>query len=305
MPTTKEIAQFLNLQLFGSSNTIIDKVASFPPKHSEVSFIKKSDNKIDEILKNNKGCDCLIIADISLKNIVDLSCSNFIFSQQPKYDLARVHWNFFNVNNNSSEEDFSITSNNSIIGRLVKIGRDVDIGPGCVLLGDIEIGSGSKIGSNVVIKNKVILGENVTVLSGAVIGENAFSYGFGVKGESIIFPSLSGVVIEDNVRIGNNVTISRGIFENTEICCGVIIDDLTNVGNAAKIGKNCKIMANCSISGRVTLMNNCFLGRGSSIKQGVKIGRNSILGMGSVIVSDIDKDIVAYGVPAKFKRTLL
>jgi UDP-3-O-[3-hydroxymyristoyl] glucosamine N-acyltransferase len=200
MTTTIDIAQFLNLELFGSSNTVIDKLESFPPKNSGVSFIKKSDNVVEIILKNNKARDSLIIADSSLKNKMDLSCSNFIFSHQPKYDLARVYWNFFNANN-SSKVDFSKTSNNSIIGEFVKIGSDVDIGPGCVLLGDIEIGSGSKIGSNVVIKNKVIIGKNVTVFSGAVIGEDAFSYGFSVNGESIIFPSFSGVVIENNVRI--------------------------------------------------------------------------------------------------------
>jgi acetyltransferase-like isoleucine patch superfamily enzyme len=64
-------------------------------------------------------------------------------------------------------------------------------------------------------------------------------------------------------------------------------------------------MANCSISGRVTLVGNCFLGRGSTIRQGVRVGKNSILGMGSAVLCDIDQDIVAYGVPAKFKKNLL
>jgi UDP-3-O-[3-hydroxymyristoyl] glucosamine N-acyltransferase LpxD len=302
MTTTNEVAKFLNLELFGNGDILIDRLESFPPKNGSISFIKKNEN-IEEVLKNFKAMSGLIIADSSLMENVDLSSSNFIFSSQPKYDLARVFWKFLNIKN-SSIESYSHTNNNSIIGDLVKLDRDVDIASGCVILGDIEIGSGSKIGSNVVIKNNVKIGSNVTVLSGTVIGEDAFSFGFSNKGESIIFPSLCGVTIENNVRIGNNVSISRGIFNNSEIGSGVIIDDLTNIGNAVKIGRNCKIMANCSISGRVTLLENCFLGRGSSIKQGLRVGKNSVIGMGSAVLSHIDNDVVAYGVPAKVTKNL-
>ena len=304
MPTIQQIANFLNLELFGHSNLNINKISPFPPKLGEISFIKNSNTIINEILKYDNGWDGAVIADDNLNGVVDLSCSSHMFSCAPKYDLAKTYWEFFDTTRLLPKEK-CIIDNNITIGASVKIDNDVEIGPGCVLLGDIKIGSGSRIGSNVVIKNKALLGKNVTILSGSVIGEKAFSFGFSKKGESIGFPSLSGVIIEDNVRIGNNVTISRGVFKDTEISCGTIIDDLTNIGNAVSIGKYCKIMANCSISGRVILMDNCFLGRSSAVRQGVKIGCNSVLGMGSIVVSDINENVVAYGVPAKVASSSL
>jgi UDP-3-O-[3-hydroxymyristoyl] glucosamine N-acyltransferase len=295
MITAGEISDFIGKNLIGDSGAIVSQLVSFPPKVNEISFISKN----YKITKNLTRWDGVVIADTSLKIYIGNE-SAVIFSDEPKYDLSRIYWEYFDKNQESIQS-YKILENNAIVGDSVRLGSDVVLDSGCVLLGDIEIGNGSRIGCNVVIKNKVYIGKNVTVLNGSCIGEDPFSFGFSSRGESILFPSFAGVVIKDNSRIGNNSTISKGVFSDTEIGENVIIDDLSNIGNAVKVGKNSKIMASCSISGRVTIEENCFIGRASSIRQGISIGRNSIVGMGSVVISNVPNDVTVFGVPSKHR----
>ena len=78
---------------------------------------------------------------------------------------------------------------------------------------------------------------------------------------------MAGVVIQSNVKVG----------ENTLINTGALIDHHTT------IGKNCHIAPGTNICGNVKIGNNVFIGVGSSILQGKKIGDNRIIPAGSVI----------------------
>ena len=85
-----------------------------------------------------------------------------------------------------------------------------------------------------------------------------------------------GLVVNDKVKIGRNVTLRHNTTIGNAKTGGVcpIIEDNVNVG------------ANCVIIGGITL------------------GRNAIIGAGSVVISDIPSNSIAVGNPARVIRTI-
>jgi acetyltransferase-like isoleucine patch superfamily enzyme len=56
--------------------------------------------------------------------------------------------------------------------------------------------------------------------------------------------------------------------------------------------------------GRITIHDNCFIGKGSTIMPGVSIGPNAVVAAGSVVTKDVPPDTVVGGVPAKVIMSL-
>ncbi|MBO4732115.1 MAG: N-acetyltransferase [Spirochaetaceae bacterium] len=112
----------------------------------------------------------------------------------------------------------------------------------------------------------------------------------------------ANVFIENDVVIGNNVTVK----------CGVQLWDGLTVEDGVFIGPN------------VTLTNDLFprskqypqkfektiikkgasIGANSTILAGITIGENAMIGAGSVVTKDVPANTLWYGNPAKFIREL-
>lgn len=112
----------------------------------------------------------------------------------------------------------------------------------------------------------------------------------------------ANVFIENDVVIGNNVTVK----------CGVQLWDGLTVEDGVFIGPN------------VTLTNDLFprskqypqkfektiikkgasIGANSTILAGITIGENAMIGAGSVVTKDVPANTLWYGNPAKFVREL-
>ena len=84
---------------------------------------------------------------------------------------------------------------------------------------------------NSIIKSNVIIKDNVEIQSGSIIGVEAFSFGYNKNSQEkyIKVPSYGGVIIENNVNIGNNCIIQKGLFENT------YIGEYTKINDSASI----------------------------------------------------------------------
>lgn len=79
----------------------------------------------------------------------------------------------------------------------------------------------------------------------------------------------------------------------------------------AKIGENCVINQNVTIgnrkgykSGVPTIGNNVHIFSHAVILGNIKIGDNTIIGAHSLVLTDIPRNSVAYGIPAKVIRTV-
>ena len=131
---------------------------------------------------------------------------------------------------------------------------DISIGDGTVILPGVFIGEKTKIGKhciihpNVVIREGVTIGDRVIIHSGTVIGSDGYGYTFE-KGEHYKIPQVGGVIIEDDVEIGSNVSIDRATLGNTVIGRGTKIDNLVQIAHNVKIGEKSLIMALVAIGG--------------------------------------------------------
>ena len=103
----------------------------------------------------------------------------------------------------------------------------------------------------------------------------------------------------DGLELGYKTDIGAFTYINAK--CGVIIED------EVQIGSHCSIYSVSTIDGRegkVHLKRNCKIGTHTTIMPGVTIGENSIVGAHSLVLDDIPDNVIAYGIPAKIKRSI-
>lgn len=192
----------------------------------------------------------------------------------------------------------------------VYIGSGVAIGSRVTLYPGVYIGEGSSVGDdaliypNVVIRENVRIGRHVIIHAGSVIGADGFGYIF--KNDSHYkIPQVGGVIIEDDVEIGANVTIDRATTGNTIIGAGTKIDNLVQIAHNVRIGKKCIIVAQVGIGGSSEIGDGVVLAGQVGIKDHVKIGNGVTAGAQSGIVCDIPDGQVYTGMPAIPHRTWL
>jgi len=186
--------------------------------------------------------------------------------------------------------------NDVIIGDWCYIGENVKIGRGCriypqVFIDDnVVLGEGCVIYPRVTLFRRTTLGDKVIVHSGAVIGDDGFGYnqipdpGRGrllhVKNEH-----AGGVLIEDNVEVGSQVCVDRGLAGITVIGAGTKIDNLAQIGHNVRIGQDC-IVVHASIAGSAKIGDRVFL-MGANVKDGIEIGDEALVLAGATVLSDI------------------
>lgn len=181
---------------------------------------------------------------------------------------------------------------NVVIGARVSIFPHVYVGEG-VIIGDDSI-----VYPNVTIREGVSIGRRVIIHSGAVIGSDGFGYVSAEDGRHYKIPQVGGVVIDDDVEIGANVTIDRATTGNTVIGRGTKIDNLVQIGHNVTIGSDCIIVAQTGIGGSVEIGKGALLGGQTGVRDHVRIGNGAMIGAGSGVAHDIPDGQVFSGSPA-------
>lgn len=156
--------------------------------------------------------------------------------------------------------------------------------------------------NTIYIHQKVVtIGKRVCIEPGACIGVRGLALErYGRDRLKFRMKEYHGnVVIEDDVHIGANTCVERGLTGNTIIMEGTKIDLLCCIGHDVKVGRNVRIAPLCNILGYVEIGDNAFIGGGSNIRNRVKIGEFAYIGMGSNVVCDVPAYEMWYGNPAK------
>lgn len=138
-----------------------------------------------------------------------------------------------------------------------------------------KIGEGTRIWQYVVILSKAQIGENCNI--------NCHCF------------------IENDVRIGNNVTVKSGVY----LWDGLVIEDNVQIGPNVTFTNDKYPRAKQPFTlQRTTLRKNASIGAGSIILGGITIGENAMIGAGSVVTKDVPPNELWLGNPAKFIRVL-
>jgi acetyltransferase-like isoleucine patch superfamily enzyme len=147
----------------------------------------------------------------------------------------------------------------------VKLGKDVKIYAFVNLYG-CSIDDNSRVGTFVEIQKGASIGKNVKVSSHTFICE--------------------GVVIEDNVFVGHNVSFINDKYPRA-----------TNADGSPQSEADWKVV-------KTLVKKGASIGTSSTILCGVTIGENAIVGAGSVVTRDVPDGAVVAGVPARMMKKM-
>lgn len=189
-------------------------------------------------------------------------------------------------------------------GEDLVVGTHTKIHPSAYIGNGVSIGSNTLIYPNVSIGDNVKIGNNVIIQSGCVIGSNGFYY----KNRPDKFDrllSVGDVIIEDNVEIGANCTIDRGVTASTIIGEGTKIDNLVQIGHDTQIGKKCLIAASCGIAGCVTIGNEVTMWGQVGLTSGITIEDKVVIQAQSGVSKSLAGGQVYFGSPAESARIKL
>lgn len=189
----------------------------------------------------------------------------------------------------------------TIIHPEAKIDPSVFIGANCSI-GKCRIGNGSQIYPNVTIYDNVIIKNNVIIQAGAVIGTNGLGCERKEDGSLVKFPHFGGVIIEDNVEIGANCQIAKGVFSNTVIGQGCKINGLSFIAHNCVLGKNVWITGYTMLAGSVKVEDNVTIFSKVIVREQRTIGKEATIGMGAVVTKDVPAGETWIGNPAKKKK---
>lgn len=177
------------------------------------------------------------------------------------------------------------------------IGADTVIMPGCFVGNRVKIGSGCILHPNVVIYDDCVIGNNVTIHANTTIGSDAF---YLKKRQGTFEPlySCGRVVIEDQVIIGANCTIDRGVTAITKIGKGTALDNQVHVGHDVTIGETCLFAAQVGIAGACTIGNNVTVWGQAGISSGITIGDGATILAQSGLGEHVAPGKTYFGTPA-------
>jgi bifunctional UDP-N-acetylglucosamine pyrophosphorylase/glucosamine-1-phosphate N-acetyltransferase len=177
----------------------------------------------------------------------------------------------------------------SYIGADVQLAPDVEVGPGCVLLGATTVGRGTRFVQGCHIQHCEI-GAGCTL---HYVRAELAKIGDGISAGP--FANLrAGTTLHDGVRVGNFVETKKA-----EVGAGSKLPHLTYVGDAT-LGAGVNIGAGtifCNYDGtnkqHTTVGDGVFVGSNSSLQAPLTIGDGAYIAMASAITHDVPADALA------------
>ena len=294
----KEIDEFISFA-GNDEDTVVGFSSLFHYKKDTVTFISPERKYTEEYNPNKKDIRLMVTCEGEPQNDRFI---NHIWVKDSRRAFFGILDKFFS--DNKDDESMLMTTNPdeynklSYVSSKAVIGKNVKIGSGCVIEGGVIIGDDCEIHHNVVIRRNTKIGNRCTIFSGTIIGERGFNNTTDDKGIHHMLEHYGGVVIEDDVHIGDNCCIIQGMIDDTVIRKGTKINTMVHIAHNCIIGENTKITLPCHICGSVVVGEGCHIAA-SAIRNQVKVGAHAVLGLGSVVVKDVPEGVTVIGVPAK------
>lgn len=183
------------------------------------------------------------------------------------------------------------------LGDRVTIGARVTLYPGVFVGSDCTIGDDSVLYPNVVVRERCTIGSRVIIHSGTVIGADGFGY-VQHEGRHHKIPQLGGVVIEDDVELGANVTVDRATLGVTRIKQGTKVDNLVQIAHNVTVGEHCIIIAQVGIAGSTTIGHHVMIGGQAGLSDHIQVGDYVMIAAKAGVNRNVESNQVVGGIPA-------
>lgn len=177
----------------------------------------------------------------------------------------------------------------SVISRDAIIGKDVKIGPFCIIEHGVKIGNGCRLEGRVTLKQGTELGENNLICEGTTIG--------GLPQHIAIHDVDSSTIIGSGNIIRENCTIHRAMKEGMSTVIGDnnLLMVNSHVAHDCRVGDN-SIMANNSLlAGHVSVGNRVNISGAVGVHQFCRIGDYAMVGGQSHITQDVPPYVLVDG----------
>lgn len=189
------------------------------------------------------------------------------------------------------------------------ISPDAIIGEGTIIEPHVFIGANVKIGRNCLIHANVsiyadtVIGDNVIIHSNSTIGADACYFQKREDGW-LKLDSCGSTYIGNDVEIGCNCCVDKGVSGVTYIGDGTKFDNLVQVGHDTHIGKRVLLGAQSGIAGCTFIDDDCKIWAKSCVNKDLYIAKNTVL----LACSAIDKSVTEenqtlFGLPAVDAKT--
>ena len=303
--TLKEIAQFIDGSVVGDENVEIYGVCGIKEaKQGDITFV--ANPKYISLMDHTNASAIITTPDVKK------APKPLILTENPSLAFAKL----LTLVSPDEKVRYAGIHSTAVLGRNVRFGKNISVGPYVVIEDNSEIGddtvigsgcfigNNAKIGKNTVIyslvtiRERVIIGDRVIVHSGTVIGSDGFGFAT-VKGLHQKIPQIGTVIIEDDVEIGSNVTIDRARFDKTLIKHGTKIDNLVQIAHNVVIGENSIVVAQTGISGSTIIGKNVTLAGQTGIIGHISIGDNAVVAAQAGVTKSVPANTCVSGYPAK------
>ncbi len=303
--TLKELADYVGGDVIGDENIKIKGVMAIEEaREGYITFI--SNKKYIKNLEHTRASAIIASPDTEVKD------KNLLVTKNPYLAFAKVVDLMMNpeavypgtLDDSARISDTAEIGHNvtvypfAFIGDNAKVADNVVLYPGVYIGDDCQIGKDTIIHPNAVIHKGTIIGERVVIHSNVVLG--CSGYGYAPDGKTYYkIPQVGITVIEDDVDIGANSTINRGVMDETRIKRGTKIDSEVIIAHNVEIGEDTLVTSQVGIAGSATIGNNVILAGGSGIAGHIKVGDNVKVGGWTGATKDLPSGGTFLGTPAK------
>lgn len=284
--TLKEISELIHSKFVGEENFPIQGI-------NEIHVVESGDIVfVDHPKYYDKALESAATVVLINKEVDCPEGKALLISDDPFRDFVKIgqYFNSFQ-NSNQSISSSAIVGEGTHIQPGSFVGNHVEIGKNCLIHANVSIGDHSKIGDNVIIH------------SGTVLGGDGFYYKKRDSGFDKL-KSVGNVVIENDVEIGANCTIDRGVTASTTIGAGTKLDNLIQVGHDTIIGKKCLIASQVGIAGCVVIGDEVTLWGQVGIKSGIHIANKVVVMAQSGVGHNLEEGKAYFGSPAEEARKM-
>ncbi len=281
-----EIAKLVDGQVCGDPYLEIDRVAALEDaREGDLSFVLDSKNFL--AAENSPAKAFVVPKDISLEKKPVIKVDN------PRQALGRILAQFAPLEEISPGVDA-----HAFVSKKASLGKRVLIYPFVYIGDDCEIGDDTIIHPNATIYPRTKIGKRCIIHSGCVIGVDGFGFSReGGKFDKI--PQIGRVVIEDDVEIYANNSISRGTIGDTVIKRGTKIDNMNHIAHNVKIGEDCAITSLNVFGGSSSLGDRVQMSGQCAVAPHVHVGSDSIIMGRTGVTKNLQNGSVVLGYPAQ------
>jgi len=301
--TAQDIAGQLGSGLAGDADSVADDVgAADRAEPGELVFITSP--ALPDALRSRAG----IVIGPALKEPVSGLAAGmaYITHASPKAAFALIAPHILAPLSHTGSEPVSIDAR---VDPAANLAPGVVVGPGAVIEAGAIIGANAVIGPGVVVGEGTqigaaavihctLIGRDCRIGPCAVIGEAGFGIAPGPKG-LVDLPHFGRVRIGNEVRVGANCTIDRGMFGDTVLRDRVRIDNLCHIAHNVDVGEDTLMAAFAGVSGSVHIGRGVQFGGRVGVVDHVTIGDGARLAASAAAAKDVPPGETWAGIPAQ------